>query len=352
MAILDFGSDSAAPKVTVVTTMKDEGPYILDWVAHYKALGATDIVVFTNDCSDPTDQILRNLNRLGYVHHRFNRVMRRGPHKSALMWAEQEPVVRDADWLLVVDVDEYLDIKVGDGTFKALIDHHKGADAISLVWRIFGNAGIEHISDRPVPEEFVKCEGAEVNPQRRSRFFKTLFRNNEKFNRMGVHRPFLERRASDIVWVTADGTRIPDENMPGALHVSDGYGYEVAQLNHYALRSKDAFLNKQRRGRANHVGGNLKLAYWKKFDRNEVEDHSLAEGFAKALPIKEAMLDDPVVRRRHEEAIEGARAMAKMARRKRPGRAFVVHLDRMLSGGHMPDEEEIELSSDGTDQAA
>jgi hypothetical protein len=105
VAFFGFGNDAAAPKVTVVTTMKDEGPYILDWVAHYRALGATDIVVFTNDCNDPTDMILRNLNRLGYVHHGFNRVMRRGPHKSALMWALHEPVVNDAEWILVADVD-------------------------------------------------------------------------------------------------------------------------------------------------------------------------------------------------------------------------------------------------------
>lgn len=335
MAIFGFGSDSkdaetgadtGAPRVTVVSTMKDEGAYILDWVAHYKALGATDIVVFTNDVSDSTDHILRNLNRMGEVHHRFNRVMRRGPHKSALMWAEHEPAVRDADWILVVDVDEFLDIKVGDGTFKALIDHHEGADAISLVWRIFGNAGVEHISDTAVPEEFIKCEPEAPLPERPSRFFKTLFRNGDKFNRMGVHRPFLEPDAKDINWVIAGGTAVKDEEMPGILHVPDNYGYEVAQLNHYALRSVDSFLNKQRRGRANHVGGNLKMAYWQKFDRNHVEDRNLADNFGKATRLKIGMLTDPLLRAHHEAAFDWARTQAEKARNKRPGRAFVANL--------------------------
>ena len=39
---------------TVVSTMKNEGPYILEWVAHYKALGFDRIVVCTNDCEDTT----------------------------------------------------------------------------------------------------------------------------------------------------------------------------------------------------------------------------------------------------------------------------------------------------------
>lgn len=327
MAFFGFGNDAAAPKVTVVTTMKDEGPYILDWVAHYRALGATDIVVFTNDCNDPTDMILRNLNRLGYVHHRFNRVMRRGPHKSALMWALHEPVVNDAEWILVADVDEYLDIKVGDGTFKALIDHHdKDVDAISLVWRIFGNAGIEHISDTPVPEEFTRCEPEAALPERPNRFFKTLYRNNEKFNRMGVHRPFLEPGATDINWVTADGTPIAQEELPGVLHVKTGFGFDVAQLNHYALRSVDSFLNKQRRGRANHVDGNLKIGYWQKHDRNHVEDRGLADKFHKAMPHKEAMLADPLVRQHHEAALTWAQTMATKLREKRAGKVLLTQL--------------------------
>lgn len=328
MAFFGFGSDSAGPKVTVVTTMKDEGAYILDWVAHYKALGATDIVVFTNDCSDQTDLILRNLNRMGQVHHRFNRVMRRGPHKSALMWAQHEPCVQDADYILVVDVDEYLHIGVGDGTFKALIETHPDADAISLVWRVFGSAGIEEISDMPVPQQFTKAEVEVPGEGRRPhRFFKTLFRNNEKFNRMGVHRPFIEPDAKGINWITPDGSRLDDRQIKGGLHIDRGFGYDVAQLNHYALRSLDSFLNKQRRGRANHVNGKLQMPYWAKFDLNETEDTRLATNFDKALEIKTELLQDEVVNKQHLAALDWAQRMARKARRQPGTKAFLAKLE-------------------------
>ncbi len=327
MAFFGFGSDSAAPKVTVVTTMKDEGAYILDWVAHYKALGATDIVVFTNDCSDQTDLILRNLNRMGEVHHRFNRVMKRGPHKSALMWAQHEPCVQEADYILVVDVDEFLQIGVGDGTFKALIDTYPDVDAIALVWRVFGNAGIESIVDTPVPQQFLKAEPAvphaDMAPHR---FFKTLFRNNEKFNRMGVHRPFVEPEATDINWITPDGTKFDERQIKGALHIDRGFGYDVAQLNHYALRSLDGFLNKQRRGRANHVNGKLQLPYWARFDKNHETDTRLAERFDTALDIKSALLQDEAVSKQHEAAVDWAQRMARKARRQPATKAFLSKL--------------------------
>lgn len=329
MAFLEFGHESAQPRVTVVTTMKDEGAYILDWVAHYKTLGATDIVVFTNDCSDPTDLVLRNLNRMGQVHHRFNKVKRRGPHKSALMWGEHEPSVANADWILVVDVDEYLQINVGDGTFKALIDAHPDADAISLVWRVFGSAGIREISDTPVPMEFTLAQRAAAGPDDAPhRFFKTLYRNTEKFARMGVHRPFLHPEAEGIKWVVPGGVELPSSTHAGALHVRGEFGYDVAQLNHYALRSRDSFLNKQKRGRANHFKGTLKKSYWDKFDQNHVEDRTLADSFDVAVEYKQELLLDAALRKHHEASFDWARRSAEQARKKRAGRWFVAGLEK------------------------
>ncbi|MCW8843988.1 MAG: glycosyltransferase family 2 protein [Rhodobacteraceae bacterium] len=330
VAITGMGSGKSAPKITVVSTMKDEGAYILDWVAHYKTLGATDIVVFTNDVSDPTDHILRRLNCMGEVQHRFSRVMRRGPHKSALMWGEHEPAVREADWIFVVDVDEYLEIKVGDGTFQDLIAANPEADAISFPWRIFGNAGIEEITKEAVPRQFTKAQPAEGEPGEH-RFFKTLYRNDKaKFDRMGVHRPFLTRGHAPINWVLPDGTPILEGDKGGALYVRDAYGYEAAQLNHYALRSLDGFFNKQRRGRANHFKGTIDTGYWKKFDKNEEDDTSLAEKFFAAEAYRRRLLaQDEALARHHEAAFEWAQSMAKRARTQKPCKAFLKELAQM-----------------------
>ena len=303
-----------APKITVVTTMKDEGPYILDWIAHYRSLGVTDFVVFTNDCSDPTDHILRCLNRLGCVHHRFNRVMRRGPHKSALMWAQYEPAVREADWVMVIDVDEYLKIDVGDGTLPGLIKMYPEVDAISFVWRVFGNAGIQEITDTPVPLQFTKAiahEGAATE----NRFFKTLHRNSPKFARLGVHRPFLADGPKGINWILPDGTSLTEEEIEKALFAVGHYGYAGAQLNHYALRSLDGFLVKKLRGRANHHTKTIEDGYWRRFDHNVEDDLSLAENFDAAMQIRERFLRIEDLRKWHEEALDLHRKRARQARK-------------------------------------
>lgn len=302
------------PNITLVTTMKDEGPYILDWVAHYKSIGVQNIMVFTNDCTDPTDHILRILNAKGIVHHRFSRVMRRGPHKSALMWAGYEPVVREADWIFVADVDEYLQINAADGTLPGLLNSFPDIDAMSFVWRIFGNAGIDKIEDRPVPLQFLRTEPLEPGAKD-LRMFKTIYKNCDKFSRLGVHRPFLADGPKGIRWVLPDGTPFSEEQVEGGLTLEGPWGYEGAQLNHYALRSLDAFINKKARGRANHQTHTIESGYWGRFDRNAVEDHTLADRFAGAEALKAEWLKDEELRDYHEQAVRKHMRKARRARK-------------------------------------
>ena len=57
------------PRYMIVTAMKNEGPYILDWIAHHLSIGFEHFFVATNDCDDGTDRILDRLAELGHVTH-------------------------------------------------------------------------------------------------------------------------------------------------------------------------------------------------------------------------------------------------------------------------------------------
>ena len=56
-------------RILCITTVKDEAPYLLEWIAHHRAAGVTDFLVFSNDCSDNTQQILKVLQMAGIVRH-------------------------------------------------------------------------------------------------------------------------------------------------------------------------------------------------------------------------------------------------------------------------------------------
>ncbi|WP_372837440.1 glycosyltransferase family 2 protein, partial [Puniceibacterium confluentis] len=56
----------------IVACMKNEAPYILEWIAHHRAIGVDNFLIYTNDCDDGTDVILDRLQSLGVVQHRRN----------------------------------------------------------------------------------------------------------------------------------------------------------------------------------------------------------------------------------------------------------------------------------------
>ncbi|MGB8813172.1 MAG: glycosyltransferase family 2 protein, partial [Paracoccaceae bacterium] len=45
---------AAGGRTAIVTTMKNEGPFILEWIAYHRMIGVDDFLIYTNDCSDGT----------------------------------------------------------------------------------------------------------------------------------------------------------------------------------------------------------------------------------------------------------------------------------------------------------
>lgn len=53
---------SPIKKSCIVTTIKNEGVYILDWIAHHKAMGFEKIFIYSNDNTDNSDNLLKILS--------------------------------------------------------------------------------------------------------------------------------------------------------------------------------------------------------------------------------------------------------------------------------------------------
>ena len=54
-------------RVTSITPMKDEGPFVLEWLAYHRLIGVNDPIVFTNHCNDGTDMMLERLDEMGLI---------------------------------------------------------------------------------------------------------------------------------------------------------------------------------------------------------------------------------------------------------------------------------------------
>ena len=103
-------------KITAVTTQKNEGAFLLEWIAYHKIIGFTDIVILSNDCEDGSDEMLDHLSKSGEIIHLRNDgpYDDRGIQFAALKLADRQKAVKEADWIMHLDIDEFLNIHVGE----------------------------------------------------------------------------------------------------------------------------------------------------------------------------------------------------------------------------------------------
>jgi hypothetical protein len=305
-------------RTCIVTTMKNEGPFILEWLAWHRSIGVQDFLIYTNDCTDGTDTMLDMLQTKGIVQHRPNPWIPGGelkPQHAALQAAEGEEIVQRSGWAICMDVDEFINIKLGDGTLPTLYAAMEaalpGANMISLTWRLFGNGDVAEFADDFIIAQFPLCAQEIVRKPHQAWGFKTLFRNIDIYKKMGVHRPkgLKPDLWDQVKWLNGSGRPLPHEMFRnGWRSTLETYGYDWVQLNHYAVRSAESFLVKRDRGRVNHVDRDQGLNYWFRMNHNAVEDRSIMD----RLPMLHAEFDrlmaDPDIRAAHEHSVACHRA--------------------------------------------
>ncbi|MEP5759926.1 MAG: glycosyltransferase family 2 protein [Litoreibacter sp.] len=296
-------------KLLAVSMMKDEAPFLLEWYAHHLAVGFTKILVYTNDCSDGTDDMLIRLEELGLGYHRRNNI-REGikPQPSAMKHAQAEPKVREADWVLMFDADEFLCINYGDGTLDDMLTAAGDANGIVITWRIFGSGGVIDWSRDPVTEQYLYAAPPTWN---KGWGVKTLFKFDHDHWKLGIHRPSIKNRhletgfPDEVKWLNGSGLPMEDYfKFRGWRSIRRTVGYQWAQMNHYAVKSVDSYAIRKLRGNVNNKKDKYNSDYWALQDRNEVRDEKILRYRDRRAAIAKKLLEDPILSELHNTALE------------------------------------------------
>lgn len=248
-------------------TVRNEAAFLLEWLAHHKAVGFDDFLAFSNDCEDETDAMLDRLAALGHLTHMRND----GPYDkggiqfTALKAAAKMDQVKRADWILPLDIDEFVNIHVGDGTLRDLHAALPDATAITLTWRLFGNNGQVRYLDQPVTDTFPMAAPEILHWPWRASMFKTLYANDGTYRKPGVHRP-RDADAGKLAkarWFDSHGRELDEQFKTRRIFSNFGQpNYGLAQLNHYPLGAMESYVLKADRGRAVHSDDRLGIDYW------------------------------------------------------------------------------------------
>jgi len=314
-----------------ILCVRNEAAFLLEWLAHHRAIGFDHVLVFSNDCDDGTDAMLDRLQKLGAVTH----VRNDGPYDkggiqfTALKAAAEMKVVQQADWILPLDVDEFVNIHCGDHSVSALHAALPDATAITLTWRLFGNADQVRYEDKPVTETFTRCAPTVMHWPWRAAMFKTLYRNDGTYAKPGVHRPRRPdpARLQDAHWFDSHGRTLPDQFK--TRRIFSNFGREnngLAQINHYPLGAMESYVLKADRGRAVHSDHMLGVDYWVERNFNTDTDTTIsATADARAGELA-TLMADPQLAKMHAGAVAWRRARFNALMQDEPYRALFGRL--------------------------
>ena len=294
-------------RITAVTCVKNEGPFLLEWIAFNRLIGVTDHLIYSNDCTDGTDQLLDTLEARGLVRHLRNPAKGRSFQMEALKDARKQDIVADADWVWIADVDEFLNIHVGDHTIPALIKACGDPQAISVNFQFFANDGVDAFEDRPVIEQFTRSHNPDLWCGETAIEVKSLVRRDFPLKYYGAHRPFTKGK-NRPTWTDGSGRGVPrrflmEANPRRIRRFPVAGARNLATLNHYALRSLDSFLVKIDRGDVNRKDRAFDEFYWRERNDPACQDTSIQ----RYLPALKAAINnlkaDDEIGQRHADTV-------------------------------------------------
>jgi hypothetical protein len=237
----------------LLASARNEGPYLLDWLAYHLSIGFEHVFLYTNDNTDGSDALLTHLARAGIITWvRNTRGEKVGVQEKGYAHALTVlPDILDYRWTAVLDLDEHF--CVAPGMFEGVADFmamHEAqpVDAVALCWLIFSSRLGEPYAEAPTTERFT-WRAKDVNTHVKSIFRTRLFWHSQP------HYP----------WPTLEGPFIY-RNQDGGFHHHPGVAdripafaanpsAEQGWINHYLLRTAPEALWKLARGSAAWIEG-------------------------------------------------------------------------------------------------
>ena len=298
----------------IVGCMKNEAPYIVEWIAYHRAMGVDNFLIYTNDCSDGTDEVLGRLQEMGIIQHRNNDNWKgNSPQQSALNQSLKEPLIENAEWIIHIDVDEFMNVRTGNGTLDDLFAAVPDATNFAMTWRLFGHNGVTQLNDDFVIDQFDTCAPKYCPKPHTVWGFKTMFRNIGAYAKISCHRPnkLDEAFENKVKWVNGSGQDMTrDAAHNGWRSSKNNVGYDLLQLNHYALRSAESFLIKRQRGRALHVDRYIGINYWIRMDWSDFRDITIKRNLPRLREEYDHLMEDAKLKKAHQDGLAWHKAKA------------------------------------------
>lgn len=229
-------------RTAIVCIAKNEDRYIKEWAEYHLKLGFDSVYIYQNDWR--TDLEMPNV---------FKKVID-GKCRQLDCYNKFLRKDKDHDWVAFIDVDEFIVLNkhatIND-FIKRTVKKFGKIKAIGINWVFFGSNGIEKDDGSDgVLKRFTKREKMSFK-------VKSIVRVDKSIE-MGVHNPL------NCEVVGSNGHKFHGHiNVRGSI--------DLIMLNHYYFKTKEEFVRKAARGKADRLD-KRNPAHYKITKHNEIED--------------------------------------------------------------------------------
>jgi glycosyltransferase involved in cell wall biosynthesis len=249
------------PFLGICAIVKNEGPYIHEWLTYHRAIGVERFTLYDNGSTDDTRA----------------EVARFGHPVDVIDWpgqAQQVPAYRDmlatrrhyAEWVAFIDVDEFLTPRGDDSVPDILDSLPADVGTLYVHWLFFGSSGAPIRMPGGVTERFQRRARVNFAP---NRYGKSIVRMSAKPELVTPHLIAAGR----VVNMTGDA--IPRDGSAPERACHDGIA-----LHHYFTKSLEEWTMRRAQGRPSiphdHPDAIRSVEQFRSHDRNDVADDTAA----------------------------------------------------------------------------
>ncbi|MCM1324602.1 MAG: glycosyltransferase family 92 protein [Acetobacter sp.] len=257
--------------LSVAAIMKNEKPYLKEWLEYHLMQGVEHFYLCDNDSTDGTEEYLKPYIDKGIITY----IKQSGVNQQLVCY---EKIVReyqnDTTWLAIIDLDEYL-VPLQAPDMPTLLKEFEDVAEVSLHWMNYGDSNAVNRSDGLITE-FFTSHGRFLNHT-----VKSIVRPEKvvDFTMFGSNH-----------YVRVSGKSVNEYHKPVEFMLNFNISADKARVNHYILKSFAEFLHKK--GRGHPEGTPIDFEYYFFHNDNEITNDTSMLRF---LPkLKERMIKSPL----------------------------------------------------------
>ena len=242
--------------------------YALEWIKYHRHIGFDEIFIYLNNVDKQTRNNLENC-KLGYVHLiEWDGICQQIPAYNDFI----SRFSKDYDWALFIDVDEFF-VPNQFKDAKEALAHYKQYYGVGFNWKLFGSNGHEKADySKGVIERFTKSQKG-LNQHIKTALNLKLANENLVINDVRFCIPhfvgiaarcYFTIRADMLAYALGPFAKVDDR-------LADGYS--MPYIAHYVTKSKEEFIERRSRVRADTNSARSDLeGFWNEHNVNEVDN--------------------------------------------------------------------------------